>query len=145
MILAAWFVAGTLDILAAVTYYPLASGVRVTTLLQGIASGILGDRAFAGGVGTAILGLILHYTIALIWTILFVLVFRRVRKIFANLFAIGIVYGVVVWFVMNLIVLPLSNVSQGPFSLLQATVDAVILMSCVGLPIAMIVGRDHRI
>jgi hypothetical protein len=53
-------------------------------------------------------------------------------------------YGIVVWFVMNMIVLPLSNVRQGPFNLFQAIVGAVILMFCIGLPIAMIVGRSHE-
>lgn len=42
---------------------------------------------------------------------------------------------------MNLIVLPLSNVRRGPFDLEQAVIGAVILMFCIGLPIATIVGR----
>jgi hypothetical protein len=143
-VLIAWLLAGTLDISAAAIYYPLASGVKVTTLLQGIASGVLGDKAFAGGLETAMLGLALHYLIALIWTLVFLLVFRSVKGRFTNLFLIGMAYGIVVWFVMNMIVLPLSNVRQGPFNLPQAIVGAVILMFCIGLPIAMIVGRSHE-
>jgi hypothetical protein len=37
----------SLDISAAVLYYPLTAGVKVLTLLQGIASGFLGQKAFA--------------------------------------------------------------------------------------------------
>jgi hypothetical protein len=139
----AWLLAGTLDISAAVIYYPLASGVKVTTLLQGIASGVLGDKAFVGGLDTAALGLALHYLIALIWTLVFLLVFRRLKRLRTNLFLVGLAYGVLVWIVMNTVVLPLSNVHHAPFNLPQAVVGAVILMFCIGLPIAMIVGKYH--
>jgi hypothetical protein len=54
---------------------------------------------------------------------------------------IGLAYGVVVWSVMNLVVLPLSNARRGPFNLSGAIIAAVILMFCIGLPIATIVGR----
>jgi hypothetical protein len=52
VVLFAWLVAGTLDITATVTYYPLTAGVRAERILQGIASGPLGTRAFDGGAGT---------------------------------------------------------------------------------------------
>jgi hypothetical protein len=141
-VLSAWLLAGTLDISAAAIYYPLASGVKVRTLLQGIASGVLGDDAFAGGLGTAVLGLALHYLVALVWTLIFLLALRTVKGRFTNLFLVGMAYGIVVWVVMNLIVLPLSNVHHASFNLPQAIVGAVILMFCIGLPIAMIVGRS---
>ncbi len=50
----AWLVAGTLDITAAVTYYPLTASVRAERILQGIASGLLGTGAFDGSAGTRI-------------------------------------------------------------------------------------------
>jgi hypothetical protein len=139
----AWLLAGTLDISAAVIYYPLTSGVRVATLLQGIVSGVLGNKAFMGGLETAALGLALHYLIALIWTLIFLLAFRRSKGLRTHLFLVGMAYGVLVWIVMNTIVLPLSNVQQAPFSLPQAVVGAVILMFCIGLPIAMILGKYY--
>jgi hypothetical protein len=139
----AWLLAGTLDISAAFIYYPLTSGVKVATLLQGIASGVLGNKAFMGGLETAALGLALHYLIALIWTLIFLLAFRRSKGLRTHLFFVGMAYGVLVWIVMNTIVLPLSNVHQAPFSLPQAVVGAVILMFCVGLPIAMILGKYY--
>jgi hypothetical protein len=142
-VLYAWLLAGTLDISAAVTYYPLTSGVKVLTLLQGIASGVLGQNAFTGGLDTAALGLALHYLIALIWTLIFLVVVRGVNTLVANRFLIGMAYGVVVWIVMNMIVLPLSRVRQGPFNARQAIIGAVILMFCIGLPIAMIVGGSR--
>jgi len=143
-VLLAWVLAGTLDITAAAIYYPLVSGVKVITLLQGIASGVLGDRAFGGGVDTAVLGLALHYLIALIWTVFFFLAACRFKVLVTHMFPTGIVYGVVVWAVMNLVVIPLSRVVPGPFDPIQAVIAAVILILCIGLPIVAIVGQLVR-
>jgi uncharacterized membrane protein YagU involved in acid resistance len=142
-VLCAWVVAGTLDILAAVIYYTNASSAQTIRLLQGIASGVLGDEAFTGGMETAMLGLGLHYSIALIWTLVFFVFLGRLRRPLTNRLVIGLAYGVVIWMVMNLVVLPLSNVRHAPIHLSQAVVGAVILMLCVGLPISIIVGRQN--
>ena len=74
-------------------------------------------RAFDGGAGTAALGLLLHYVIALVWTVLFFLAARRFGALTRHPIPVGLSYGVVVWAVMNLIVLPLSNARRGPFNL----------------------------
>jgi hypothetical protein len=143
-VLWAWLVAGTLDIAAAIIFYANASSAQTVRLLQGIASGVLGDTAFAGGLETAVLGLGLHYSIALIWTLLFFVFLGRLRRLPTNRVVIGLAYGVVIWMVMNLVVLPLSNVRHAPIHVSQALVGAVILMLCVGLPISMIVGRQRE-
>ncbi|HEY3886238.1 MAG TPA: hypothetical protein VGL62_13565 [Vicinamibacterales bacterium] len=143
-VLFAWLVAGTLDITAAITYYPLTAGVRVERLLQGIASGVLGAAAFDGGVRTALLGLALHYLIALIWTVIFFFAARRFPALVRHLAVAAIAYGAVVWTGMTLVVLPLSRVRRGPFNVAQAIIAAVILMICIGLPFAGIVGRHVR-
>jgi uncharacterized membrane protein YagU involved in acid resistance len=144
VVLLAWLVAGTLDITAALTYYPLTAGIHPTAILRGIASGVLGSRAFDGGAATAALGVILHYVIALIWTLVFFVAARRFDALTRHPIPVGLAYGVVVWAVMNLIVLPLSNVRRGPFNPAQAAIAAVILMFCIGLPIATIIGKHAR-
>jgi hypothetical protein len=143
-VLLAWLVAGTLDITAALTYYPLTAGVRAERILQGIASGVFGSSAFSGGARAAALGLLFHYLIALIWTVLFFLAARRVGVLTRHAIPVGLAYGVVVWAVMNLIVVPLSNARRGPFDPKQAVIAAVILMVCIGLPIVGIIGRNER-
>src|SRR5215471_1253060 len=100
----AWLLAGTLDITTAILYYVGPSSARATRLLQGIASGVLGASAFNGGGATALLGLALHYLIALIWTLVFVAAFRSIGGLRRHLVLTGIAYGIVVWFVMNLVV-----------------------------------------
>ncbi len=140
----AWLVAGTLDIAAAILYYTGASPARAARLLQGIGSGLLGDRAFAGGATTALLGLALHYLIALTWTLVLVVGFRIVAALRRHLVLTGIAHGVVVWSVMNLVVLPSSNVRHAPIRLRPAVAAAIILILCIGLPISLVVGRHLR-
>ena len=107
-IVLAWLLAGTLDVTTAVTYYPLTANVTAKQILQGIASGVLGAQAFRGGYPTAALGLGLHYLIALIWTLFFYLAARTVPQLTRRPFIVGPLYGTFVWFIMNLVVLPLS-------------------------------------
>jgi len=144
VVMIAWVLAGTLDIATAVFYYVGPSSARAARLLQGIAAGVLGARAFDGGEATALLGLALHYLIALIWTLVFLVAFRTLGALRRHLVLTGIVYGIVVWFVMNLVVLPLSNVARGPFQPRAATIAAIILILCIGLPISLVIGRNLR-
>ena len=144
VVMIAWVLAGTLDITTAVFYYVGPSSARVARLLQGIAAGVLGARAFDGGVATALLGLALHYLIALIWTLVFLVACRTLGALRRHLVLTGIVYGIIVWLVMNLAVLPLSNVARGPFQPRAATIAAIILILCVGLPISLVIGRHMR-
>jgi uncharacterized membrane protein YagU involved in acid resistance len=145
-ILSAWLLTGTLDITTASIYYPMRYEITLTQLFQNIASGVFGERSFAGGIQMEALGLVFHYLIAFFWTILFFTAYPRLTILRRNRFASGMVYGAVVWLAMNLLVLPLSNVGRSPFHVGQALIGAVILMFCIGLPNAMIVERyySHR-
>lgn len=134
-------IAGVLDIVAAFTMQ-LANGVAPVRVLQAIASGVLGREAFHGGNATALLGLLLHFTIALgaawvyytvsrFWTLL------RRRAVVA-----GLAYGVVVYLVMNHVVLPLSRVNFRPAPWRTVAILMAVHMVCVGLPIAL-ASRDR--
>ena len=61
-ILLATLVAGTLDILSA-CIYTLIAGRAPITMLKGLASAILGNGAVTGGIGVALVGLLLHFAI----------------------------------------------------------------------------------
>src|SRR5215813_7863394 len=74
-ILLTWLVAGTLDLSGAILVYSIIMQVvSVSRLLEGIASGIFGAAAFNGG-AMPFLGVLFHYTIALIWTIIYFTVY----------------------------------------------------------------------
>ena len=140
----AWLVAGTSTSPRPSRRYPLTANVTAKQILQGIASGVLGAQAFQGGNATAALGLALHYVIALIWTVVFYVAARRIRALTHQPLIVRPMYGTFVWLVMNLVVLPLSHVAHRPLRLQPSIIGAVILMVCIGLPIATIIGRQLR-
>jgi hypothetical protein len=138
-----WLIAGTLDITAASVYYPLTYKFKLILLYQNIASGVFGQNAFAGGLLMAATGLVFHYLIALTWTIFFFLIFPRIKILSKNLLLTGIGYGIFVWLIMNLFVVPMSRVSRPSFPLGQIVVSMAFLIFCIGLPISLIVGKYY--
>lgn len=139
--LAAWVVAGTADIVVAVTYYPLTAPITGVEILQGIASGLLGARAFTGGVQTAIIGLACHYGIALIWTAFFFLIYPRVAFLRRHILITATVYGTFVSLSMRFIVLPLSKVASRPFNFHAFAIATIILWFTIGLPLSLFARR----
>ena len=144
-IVGAWLIAGTLDITAASIYYPIRYDLSLEVLYQNIASGVFGARAFAGGTLMSALGLAFHYIIALIWTVIFYAAYPRIGILQKNRFAAGMAYGILVWAVMNLVVLPLSNVNRSPLQFIPSLIAALILMFCIGLPLSMIIGKHYSL
>jgi uncharacterized membrane protein YagU involved in acid resistance len=131
--------AGVLDILAAfLMSWPRVPPVRV---LQYIASGALGPSAFRGGAATAAVGLALHFVIAFAAAALYVAASRRWRVLTARPVASGSAYGVVVYAMMQLVVLPLSRVTRGTPTWRSVALMIGIHIVCVGLPIAFAARR----
>lgn len=133
-------IAGTLDITAAI----LVSGASPLMVLKFIASGAFGrDAAFAGGLWMAFLGLVFHYVIAYSWTVLYFFIYPRLRILSKNRIISGLVYGIVVWVVMNRVVLPLSQIQPRPFNPTQALIGCAVLMVAIGLPISILTHRYY--
>jgi hypothetical protein len=136
-ILQAGLIAGTLDILSAFIYYYIKSGkTNFLVIFQFIASGIFGKDAGAGGTAMILAGLILHYAIAFSFTIFFFWLYPKVNVMSKNRVVTAIVYGLFVWTVMNLIVVPLSNTVHRPFKIEGALINMGILIVCIGLPLS---------
>ncbi len=112
-ILYATLVLGLLDATDGVVFFGL-QGQNPLQVLQYIASSVLGPRAFAGGVATAGLGLVLHFTVSLVVAAIYILASRRITILRTQWIAVGLLYGAAVWAVMNLIFLPLTSVAHGP-------------------------------
>lgn len=85
-----------------------------------------------------------HYVIALGWTVFFFSIYPKIPILDRNKYLTGLAYGLFVWLVMNLVVLPLSNVNRAPFDFMRAIQGIAILMACAGLPIALVVGKYYR-
>jgi hypothetical protein len=133
-------ICGAMDITAAITVYGQ-FGLKPVPLLQGIAAGLLGPRSFQGGAATALLGLVCHFTVAFLAAATFVGVARFWSFPVDHFLIAGILYGPIVYFFMQLVVLPLSMVHQRPFSMKMTIIGLIIHVICVGLPIAIAANR----
>ena len=137
-------IAGTLDICAAFLTAWLRAGVRPIGLLQYVASGALGPAAFQGGAKSALIGLVLHFLIATIWTVVFYLASRKWLFLIERPIQFGLLYGIAVYLIMTFVVVPLSRVTPRPATITGRTIGILTIMFCVGLPIALIVRRFSR-
>jgi hypothetical protein len=129
-----------LDITAAFVVYGL-RGSTPLRILQSIAAGLLGAAAFKGGLPTAALGLLLHFFIATTAAAVYYAASRRLDVLLRRPVVSGVLYGVVVYVVMNYVVVPLSAIGRRPVLSPLAAVIVVVHMVCVGLPIALVVRR----
>jgi len=144
-ILTAWLVAGTMDITAASIQYYNKTGKTPLIVLRYIASAVFGKGAMAGGTKMEIAGLLFHYLVALIWTILFFILCSPLRLYRMNKVIVGLLYGLFVWMVMNLAVVPIAFSKPYQFDFNKASISCLILMFCIGLPISWIIGRYYTI
>src|SRR5262249_31679038 len=129
-----------LDITAAAVL-TLSRGGRIVRMLQGIAFGLIGRGAIDGGTRTAALGLFLHFVIATGAAAVYYAASRRMDVLVRRPVLSGLLYGVIVYLVMNLVVLPLSAIGWRPLNPSMAAILVPIHMVCVGLPIALVVRR----
>ena len=128
--------AGTFDLIAAFISFGWGSP-------RGIASGLLGARALSGGVGTWILGVILHFAIACSAAAVYYFASGRLPFLKRSFVVCGLFYGIAVFLTMNLVVLPLSAVPWkiGPFSLPGLIQGLLVHMFLIGLPISISTWR----
>ncbi|MBA4182953.1 MAG: hypothetical protein H0X49_02955 [Acidobacteria bacterium] len=137
-------IAGTLDLTSAFIVTALRGGSHAR-MLQGIASGLLGADSFTGGTATAALGVLLHFTIAFIWTIVFYLASRKIKFLIDQPIISGVLYGVVVYLLMYYVIVPLSAAPfQMPHTPDAIARDVFIHIICIGLPIALVVRRYSK-
>jgi hypothetical protein len=112
-------------------------GIAPVRVWQGVASGLLGEAAFGKGWRSGALGLLLHFVIAFTAAAAFVEASRQVPLLARAYWITGPLYGVGVFLVMNLIVVPLSARPKRPASPQAMVIQLVIHILFVGLPIAL--------
>jgi hypothetical protein len=143
-ILVGGLAAGVLDI----SYAFVASGLRghgPVTVLQSVASGLLGRAAFEGGLATAALGTALHFFIATTAAAVYYAASRQLDLLVRYAVVLGMLYGIAVYLFMNFVVLPLSAVPfTGPRAIGPFVAGLVGHMLLVGLPIALAVRWGSR-
>jgi uncharacterized membrane protein YagU involved in acid resistance len=110
--------------------------------MQYIASGVLGEAAFAGGLATSLLGVLFHYLIAFVVAGVFIVSAARIPLLRRNIIVGSLLYGIAVYFVMEMIVVPLSatpEVVRTQFEIIELTVEHALL---IGLPLGLLVRRN---
>jgi hypothetical protein len=153
-ILLTGFIAGTLDAAAASINFYARTGNSPIKVWRFVASGVFGKTAYADPDGLLMpaLGLLFHFCLAFSFTIFFFLIYPKIKLLAKNIFVTGILYGFLVWMLMNKIVLPLSNTAKlsprtGPTILgvpTQTLLQISFILFCIGLPIAFLTARFYR-
>jgi hypothetical protein len=133
---------GVFDITQAMVAWHLQSGAKPSTILQAVAAGVLGRDSFQGGMKSAALGAVLHFFIAFSWAAIYYIASRRLTFMVERPIISGLLYGELVWLVMNFVVIPLSAINRWPTwtkaSIITGPIGHLVL---VGLPIALAVRR----
>jgi hypothetical protein len=132
---------GVLDALDGVAFFGLTAGLNPIQVLQYIASGALGASAYAGGLGTAAVGALLHFAISFVVAGVFVAAYSQLSFVRSNLVPVGLLFGAAVWVVMNVGVLPLSAIGAAPFTALGVLHGVIGHSLAVGLTGALVTRR----
>jgi Na+/alanine symporter len=129
-ILVGGLLAGGLDLISAFVTF----GARVPRV---IAAGLLGLTALQGGAGTYVLGIFLQFFIATSAAALYYAASKKLAFLKEHPLVCGLFYGIAVFLVMNLIVVPLSALhGRGPFQLMGLIQGLLVHMFLIGLPIS---------
>lgn len=138
-----WLLVGLLDILAAFGSFYFSTGKSPLIVLKFISSAVMGASAYKEGLVSVLLGLVLHFVVAFLFTLFFFLLYKPLRLYRYPTYLVAIVYGSFIWLVMNKLVLPMSSVKQQPFQLWEAAKAAMILILMIGLPLAFRLKQRH--
>jgi hypothetical protein len=133
--------AGTLDILFATGFWAL-RGVPPQRILQSVAAGVLGKASFGGGSASAVLGLFLHYLIAIAMAAAYAMAARDVTALLQRPWRYGALYGLALFALMSFVVVPLSAAPRSgapqPLWIASSVVAHIVL---VGWPCAWFARR----
>jgi uncharacterized membrane protein YagU involved in acid resistance len=125
-------VAGSLDILVASAI----NEASPATILQAIASGLLGKASYDGGMGTAALGLLLQWLMSLMIAAIYGAAAMRMPALFEKPVRFGALYGVGIFIVMGFIVMPLSAAYPKP----QPSISGLVLNLAANILFGLIVA-----
>ena len=135
-------VSGTLDILFAMIL-TVAFGRHVPDMLRFVASGPFPSATDMGTNG-AILGLVVHFTLMAIMAAIFVAVVRARPALLDTPWRTALAWGVITYFAMNWLVVPLRFHSPLPPKTLSIVTQAFAHLVLVAIPMTFIARRYLR-
>lgn len=131
--------------LAPVLAIQSALGVSPYRVFQSIASGLVGRSAYAGGLGSVILGAGLHLFISLVVGILYAIAVSRLSGLGRRPFLGAVLLGKATYLVMSFIVVPLSAAAfPKTFDPLLMAISLAVHILAFALPITWILSRRRR-
>jgi hypothetical protein len=135
----ATLVSGTLDISFA-SILTLAFGRQVDVMLRYVASGPF-PAATETELGGAILGLLVHFALMAVMAVIFMSLAQREPRLLRKPYRAGIGYGLLTYFVMNWIVVPVRFGTPLPPNPLAIATQLFAHIVLVGIPFALIAVR----
>jgi hypothetical protein len=132
------FFAGTVDIGSACVIYK----ANPLVILQAIAGGLLGKSSFDKGLWAATLGLMLQWVMSIVIAACCVLASARIAPLRRHWITAGLIYGIITFFVMNYIVVPLSAVGKSHAFSIRWFVENMLAMLLFGLIIVFVSNRS---
>ena len=132
-------ISGTLDILFAMIL-TVVFGRAIPDMLRFVASGPF-PAATEMGTGGAILGLVVHFALMAIMATALMLLVRWKPERLETPLRTGIAYGVITYFVMNWLVVPLRFHTPLPPKLLSVVTQGFAHIVLVGIPMAYVAAR----
>jgi hypothetical protein len=94
---------------------------------QGVAAAVLGPSSFEGGYGTAFLGIVLHFTVSACIVSTYWVLSRWIPVMRRRVVLPGLLFGAAAFFVMNLVVVPLTRIGRQPLVWSAFQVGALLL------------------
>lgn len=113
-------------------------------ILQGISRGIFGARVFQMGWTSAILGFVIHFTIAFTAATVYWIASRKMRALVDHPIPFGLLYGEAVFLFMYFVVMPLSAIGFPKFGVGTYITGPIGHTVLVGLPISLMTRRFSR-
>lgn len=107
-------------------------------ILRFISRGIYGKEALGDSGNMPIKGVMLHILISFIWSFAFFGVYPNFKFQNPNWIRTGVVYGILIFFIMNFGVLPIAITKNFPIEPLFLIKSAIAHILGVGLPISYI-------
>ena len=135
---------GTLDLLDAVIFFGIRNGTAPARIVQSIAAGWLGRASFNGGAASAALGVATHYLIAFGIVAVYIGTSHVAAVLVRRPWLCGAIYGIGVYFFMNLVVIPLSAIGPQRFTLAPFVNGIVIHILGIGIPAALFAAAASR-
>ena len=111
-VVAGGLLAGLFDITDAFVFWGM-RGAKPMRIGQSIAGGIMGEAAKNGGWGAFVVGMALHFAMAVAMAVVFYLIAKAIPVIAKHAIAFSVPYGIGLFLVMTYVVVPLSRAYVG--------------------------------